>query len=208
MGKGQAEGFCHDLGGGGGAEKLAATTRRGARAATEIRGLGQGELTMAVAGANRLHGAGIFAHLRRQGDTTRHEHAGEVAEAGDGHQHCGQPFVAGGDAQHALATGQRAGQPAEDGRGIVAVRQTVKHPRGALRATITGVRAEGSEGNRAKGSQPLRSGLHEEADFPVAGVIAQGQRAAVGQPDPSLGGKNEKLPVGCAVGGPAHPRIL
>ena len=77
------------------------------------------------------------------------EHGGNVAEAGQGHHHRRQPFVAGGHAQHALGPGDGAGQAAEHGSGVVAVGQRVEHARRALRAPVARVGAMAGVGDAA-----------------------------------------------------------
>ena len=70
--------------------------------------------------------------------------------AGERHHHRRQALVAGRDAEHAAARRQRADQPAEDHRRVVAVRQAVEHRRRALRAAVARIGARGGERDRAR----------------------------------------------------------
>ena len=178
VGDGQAECLGHDLGGGGRAEELAAAARAAARSTAERRGLLQREVAVDVADADRLNFTGVLPLRRRQGDAARHEHARQVGHAGQREHHRGDTLVAGRHADHALAPGQRANQAAEHGGRVVAVGQAVHHPGRALRAAVAGVGDHCGERHHA-GPTQLFGGLpHEQADLPVARVVAERDRLA------------------------------
>ena len=84
-----------------------------------------------------------------QGDAAGDDQPGQVLFAGQRHHHRRQAFIAGGDADHALAGGQRADQPAHDDGRVVAVGQRVEHAGGALRAPVARVADVAGEGQRA-----------------------------------------------------------
>src|SRR5689334_15243325 len=56
--------------------------------------------------------------------------------------------------------------------------------------------------------QLLGSGLHEQADFPVAGVIAQRDGRAVVSAEPAGGAEQEELAAIQFIGPPAHADVL
>ena len=158
--------------------------------------------------AEGLHRSRVFAGLRRQRDPAGNEHAGEVAQARQRHHHRGQALVAGGDAQHTGANGQRSRQPPQHDCGVVPIRQAVKHARRALRPPVAGVRAETREGDGFQPAKFLGGRLHEQADFPMAGVVAQSDGFAIRRPQPALGAQNEKLLARNLGGSPAHAGVL
>jgi hypothetical protein len=104
-------------------QKLAAATRRSARAAAQFRGFLQGEKAAGVARADRLHRTGIFTIAWRKRDTAGHEHTWQIVHRRKRHHHRGQTFVASRHAQHPGAARQRTNEPAEDERSVVAIRQ-------------------------------------------------------------------------------------
>ena len=96
------------LRGRGGAQELAAAAGTGAGPAAELGRLGQRQLAVRIAGADRLDLARVFALARRQRHAAGDEHAGQMPRPGQGQHHRRQSLVAGRDAEHALAPGQRA----------------------------------------------------------------------------------------------------
>ena len=54
----------------------------------------------------------------------------------------------------------------------------------------------------------LGRGLHQQADFPVASVVAQCDRPAIRGADAALCADDEELSPAQLVGVPAHPRVL
>ena len=134
--------------------------------------------------------------------------AGEVAQPRQRHHHRGQALVAGGDAQHTGANGQRPRQPPQHDCGVVPIRQAVKHARRALRSPVAGVRAESREGDGFQPAKFLGGRLHEQADFPMAGMVAQSDGFAIRRPQPALGAQNEKLLARNLSGSPAHAGVL
>src|SRR5262249_29061725 len=195
-------------GGGSGGPRLAAAARAGAGAAAQVGRLFQGDLAVGEAGAEGLDLARVLALLGREGDAAGHEHARQVGHRGQGHHHGGQALVAGGDAEHAAARRQRADQAAQDLGGVVAVGQAVHHARGALGAAGARVGAEAGEGQGAQGAQFLGGRLHEQADLPVAGVIAQRDGRAVRGADAALGAEDEELLAAQFGRVPAHAGVL
>ena len=71
---------------------------------------------------------------------------------------------------------QRTNQPAQHHGRIVAIRQAIHHADGALRAAVARIGAEAGERHAAEPSNLLGRRLHEQPDFPMAGVIAQSDR--------------------------------
>ncbi len=174
----QAERLADDLGRGRRAEKLAAAAGRGAGPAAHLRRLLQRDLAVREAGADGLDLARVFAVRRWQGDAAGDEHARQIVHRRQRHHHRRQALVAGGDADNAFARRQRANQSAEYHRGIVAIGQAVHHAGRALSSAVARIGAEAGEGHAAERPQLLGRRLHEQADFPVSGVIAQRDRAS------------------------------
>ncbi len=116
-------------------------------------------------GADRLHLARVLAVGRGQRDAAGDQHAGQSAEAGQGHHHRRQSLVAGGHAEHALGGGDRSGLAAKDGGRVVAVGEAVEHARRALRAAVARVGAIGGIGHAAGAAQFL--GRRAQPPFPV-----------------------------------------
>ena len=81
------------------------------------------DLAVGEARADRLHLARVLAVRRRQRHAAGHEHARQVAQRRQRQHHRGQPLVAGRHAEHALARRQRADQPPQHDRRVVAVRR-------------------------------------------------------------------------------------
>ncbi len=208
MGQRHAERFADDLGGGGGAEELAASAGRGAGAAEDFGSGFESHLAAGIAGSGGLDLAGVFTFFREQADTAGNQHGGKVAGGGEGHHHGGQSLVAGGDAQDAGAGGQRADEAAEDGGGVVAIGQRIEHAGGALGAAVAGVGAVGGEGDGAVGLELFGGGVHEQADFPVAGVVAESDGRAVGGADSAMGAEDEELLTAERGRVPAHAGVL
>ena len=88
---------------------------------------------------------------------------------------------------------QRADQPAEDHRRVVAIGQAVHHAGGALGSAVARVGAEAGEGHEAERLQFLGRRLDLSSDFPVAGVIAQRDRAAVRRAKPAGGAEDQEF---------------
>ena len=116
---------------------------------------------------------------------------GSAEEAGESHHHRGQALVAGGHAEHAAPRGQAADEAAEDGGGVVAIGERIVHAGGALQAAVAGVRTIAREGQRADALKLARSRVHHQAHFPVAGVVAERDDAAVGGAQAAVGAEDE-----------------
>src|ERR1019366_367627 len=194
VGQGHAERFADHLGSSRGAEELASSTGSGAGAAEHLGGGFERELAMSEAGAGGLDFAGVFTLFGEQGDAAGDQDAGQRWRAGKSHHHGGQALVAGGDADHGGRGGQRADEAAEDTGGVVAVGQRIEHAGGTLGAAVAGVGAIGGEGDGAERLQFLGGGVHEQADFPVAGVIAA--RDGDGHD-----GESDRIPIRTDCGG-------
>ena len=154
---------------------------------------------------------GPCRHLGAHGGqrhATRHDHAGQVPQPRHSHHHRGEPFVARRHAEHAGPPGERPREPAKQDRGVVAVGEAVKHAGGPLRATVARIGTETGERDRPKPAQLPRGGLHLEADFPMAGVIAECDGLPVRRPQAALGAKDEELLAPELSGLPAHAGIL
>ena len=163
---------------------------------------------MRETGAQRLDSAGVLAVFRGKCDAAGHEDRGQIAQSGEGHHHRGKSLVAGGDAEHAAAGGQRPGEPAKEGGGVVAVGQGIEHSGGALRTAVAGVGAIGGERNGAAGADFLCGGADQFADFPVSRVIAEGDRGAIRRTETTLGGEYEELLAPEFLRLPAHAGVL
>ena len=74
---------------------------------------------------------------------------GRSRAPGERHHHRREALVAGGDAEDAAPRRQRADQPPQHDRRVVAVRQAVEHPGRALRAAVARVGAEAGERHAA-----------------------------------------------------------
>ena len=206
--QGQAERLAHDLRGRGRAHELAAAARRAAGAATHLGGVVEGDFTLGEAGGEGLDLGGVLAFLGAERGAAGHEDAGQVFRAGQGHHHRGQALVAGGDADDSAAGGQRANEPAEEDRGVVAVGQAVEHRGRAVRAAVAGIAHIAGEGRGAVRRQRAGGLLHEQADFPVPGVVAQRDRRAVGGADAALRAEDEEFLAAQLFWVPAHAGVL
>ena len=133
---------------------------------------------------------------------------GQVFRAREGHHHGGQPLVAGGDAEHSLAARQRSNQAAEDDGGIVAIREAVHHAGRPLGPAVARVGDHAGKRDDIEPSQLLGRFLDEQADLPVARVIAQRDRLAVRPAQAALRAQNQ-IRIACDLGGrPAHAGVL
>ncbi len=139
MRHGEAERLGDDLRGRRRAEELAAASRRGAGAAAEIGCVLERDEPVGEPRPEGLHGARVLAARRRQRDAAGHDGARQLPERGDRHEHRRQPLVAGSDADDAAPARQRADEPPEDERGVVAIGERVEHPGRALRAAVARV---------------------------------------------------------------------
>ena len=160
MRHGEAERLGHHLRGRRRAEELAAAAGRRARAASEFGGLLERELPVGVARADGLHRAGIDAVGGRQRDAAGHGDGRHVVTRGQRHQHRRQALVAGRDANHRAARGQRSDQPPQHQRRVVAIRQAVHHAGGALRAAVARVGDKAGKRQQARpcaASRPPRA---------------------------------------------------
>ena len=189
-------------------QELTTSARRGARPATHVGGFLQRDAAMRKTCAHRLHGTGVFAGDRREHDPAGHEHAREIVHGGEGHHHGRQPFVAGGYADDALPHRQAANEPANNGGGVIAIGQRVKHARGALSAPVAGIAHVAGERHRAEPAQFLRGGAHLKGDLPVPGVIAERDRLAAFPAQPALSAENEIGGARHFLCAPAHAGIL
>ena len=203
-----AQRFAHHLRSGGRAQKLASAAGRSAGAASGAGSFFERDLAVSEAHADGLHAGRIFTVGGQQADPSGHQDGGQIARAGERHHHGRQSFVAGGEADHGAAGRQRADQAAEDDGGVVAVRQRIEHAGCALRAAIAGVGAITGERHCTRRLQFLSRGLHQQAHFPVAGVIAQRDGRAIGGANAPMGGEQQHL---CATEPrriPPHAGIL
>ena len=208
MGQRHAQGFGRHLAARRRAHELAAPAGRTAGLAAHFRRVFQSDLPVGEAGGQRLHLGRVLRLLGHQHHAARHEDAGQVAHARQGHHHRRQAFVTGGDADDAPAGGKRADQAAEDDGGVVAVGQAVEHPLRAIGPSVAGIAAIARKGYRPGGGEGPRRLFHQESDFPVAGVIAQSHGRAVGTADAAMGAEDEKFLAQELARVPAHARIL
>ncbi len=189
-------------------EELTSAARRRARAASELGSLFERHRSVRVARADRLGGAGVDAVGRRQRDAAGHHDRGDVVAAGERHQHRGQALVARRDADHRAARRQRSHQPPEHDRGVVAIGQAVHHAVRALRAAVARIGDEAGKRDHVRRAQRLGRGAHEQPDFPVAGVIAEGEGSAVGLANAALRAEDEDFGLLERGGLPAHADVL
>ena len=190
------------------AQKLTAAAGCRAGAATQIRCLIQRELTVREPYADGLNARGIFTNGRQQRYTAWDQHAREIATACQRHHHRREPFVARGDAQDAAPSRKRTDESAENAGGVVAIREAVEHRRRALRAAITWVGAHGGKRDGARVLENAGSRLHQQADFPVSRVIAEGDRGTVGRADAAVRRQNQELLAAQRRRHPTHPGVL
>ena len=208
MRQGETERLGDHLAGGGRAHELAAAPRRAARPAAHLGGVLQRDLVAGEPRSERLHLGRVLGLLGEQRDATRHEHRGQVRHARQRHEHRRQALVAGGDAQHPAARGQRTDEAAQHDGGVVAVGEAVQHAGRAVGAAVARVADIPGERNGAGRGEFPRGLLHQQADLPVAGMVAEGDGRAVGCADAALGAEDEELPAEHRRGRPAHAGVL
>ena len=155
-----------------------------------------------------LDEAGILTALRGKRNPARDDCRRSVVEPGERHHHRGETFIAGRNAHHGLTGRQRTGEASKDNCGIVAIGKRVKHPRRALRTAITGVADKARKWRRALLAEAYRSGSYLEADFPVTGVVAEGDRLAIVVAEPAESGEDKVFILRDRARLPAHPDIL
>ena len=203
----EAERLGDHLRGCGRAEKLAPTAGRTACLASCFRGFFERDEAVRKPRPDRLHFPGVLAALGGQRHTAGHEHDRQFRYTSECHEHRRQSFVARRNAHHARASRQRADEPSQHHRGIVAERQRIHHAFGALRAPIAWVGAETCKWQRAERFEFTRGRLHEQTDFPMAGVIAERDRRAVVGAQAAGGGEDEVFGAVEFRGIPAHARV-
>ena len=138
----------------------------------------------------------------------RDEDARQVPHRGERHHHRGEALVARGYPEDPAARRERADQAPEDLRRVVPVRQAVHHPDRALGPAVARVGDEAGERQALEATQLVGGRLHQEADLPVARVIAEGDRLAVGGADAALGREDQELGTPELPRIPPHARVL
>ena len=206
--KRQPQRFADDLGRRRRAEKLAAAAGRCAGATSEIGRLFQRQVAVHEPHADGLHPPGVLGFDRQQRHAARHEHAGQIVAGRERHHHRRQPLVAGGDPQHSAARRERADEATEDRRRVVAIRQAVEHRRRTLRAAVARVGARSGERNRSRAGEFTGGRFHQQADFPVTGVITKRDRRSIRCADAAVGREHQELPPAECRGVPAHAGVL
>ena len=155
-----------------------------------------------------LHLARVLAVARRQRDAARDDEAGQIAHAGERHHHGGQALVAGGDAEHARARGQRADEPPQDDGGVVAVGQAVEH----ARACPACGRRRDRCSRRRTGCRPARAAPRPppaRAGRPPSGRCgSRARRRAVGVAHAAVRAEDQDLGPAQLRGRPAHAGVL
>jgi len=212
VGYGEPQCLRHNLTGCRCSEELAAPTRRGASAAAQLGGLGKRKQPMRESRADGLDLAGVFPIIGHQRYTAWNENARQRLLRRQSHHHGGQAFVAGGDAHHAAPGWQRADQPAQDDGCVIAVSQAVHHPACALRPSVAWIADEAGEGNGLDPLELFSGSLGQQTDFPMAGVISQGNRSAIRGANSTLCAENQvfvsaelaRIPTHSGVHGPAE----
>ena len=208
VGKRQPECLGNDLRRRRRTQELAASAGTPAGSTTQLGGFGQRQLAVSEAGPDRLDLARVLAVSRRQGHTARDEYARQVPGTRQRHHHRGQSLVAGRDAEHALAARERPDQPSEhDGR-VVAIGQAVHHPGRALSPAVARVRDHPRERDHVELPQLLGRILDEQADLPVARVVSQRDRPAIGCPEAALRAEDQERVARDLARRPAHARVL
>ena len=130
----------------------------------------------------RLHLAGVLAVARRQRHAAGHEHArADRGSPASAIIIAGRPLSQVATPSTPRRVGSERISRRNTMRRVVAVRQAVEHRRRALRAAVARVgarrRRTGSRRSRVNSSA---AALHEQPDLPVAGVVAERDRRAVG----------------------------
>ena len=208
MRHGQPERLGDDLRGGSGAEELAAATRRGAGAAAEVGRLLERDepcakrapsVCTAPASSPRRGGSvtppGMTAPASSRNDATA------ISIAGRPLSHVPTPI-----------TPRRCGRLRTSRRSTSAASlrygQRVEHAGRALRPPVARVGDVRGERQPAEAVE-LRGGLaHEQADLPVAGVVAERDRGAVVGANAALGREDQELVASDLRCLPAHPGVL
>jgi hypothetical protein len=208
VGQCQTERLGNYLACGGRPQELAPTTGTAASPAAKLGGRRQSYFAVRIACAERLHSAGILGPFGRQSYSTRNEHAGQVDHAGQGQHHRRQSLIAGGHAQDAAPAWKGADEPAQHDGGVVAIGQTVEHARGPLRASIAGIGATAGKWDGSQAFQFFRRRPHEKSDFPMTGVIAQGNRTAIVGAQTARGAEDQELRTEHFARRPAHAGVL
>ena len=109
---------------------------------------------------------------------------------------------------HAGRGRQRSDQPPHDDGGVVPVGEAVEHAGRALRPPVARVAAVDGERDRSRGAQRFGGAAHEQADLPVAGVIAERDRLAVLERRPPMRADDHVLRSAERVRAPAHAGVL
>ena len=202
------ERFCDDLRRRGGAEELASTARRSARAASHRRRVVEADQIVREARTETLNLSGVFGIARWKCHAARHDDAGQLLAAGQREHRCGQSLVAGCDAEHARRSRQRSDQPPHDDRRVVAIGQAVEHAGRALRSPVARIAAVDGERDGARRAQRLRRTAHQQSDLPVPGVVAEGDRLALLGAHATHGADDHVLRSAERVRAPAHAGVL
>ena len=206
--QGEAERLADHLGRRRRPEELAASARRAARAAAHVGRALERDLAVGEAGADGLHRAGVLRVAGGSVTPPGTRTTGQIAHSRERHHHRGEALVARGDAQDTAPRGERPDESAEHLGGVVPVGEAVHHPDRALGPAVAGVGDEAGERQALEPPQLARGRLHQEAHLPVAGVVAEGDRPAVGRADAALGREDEELRAPELAGVPSHARVL
>ncbi|MEY3602470.1 MAG: hypothetical protein RL169_1714, partial [Armatimonadota bacterium] len=91
---------------------------------------------------------------------------------------------------------------------IVAIGKRIKHPCRALRTAITGVADKARKWGGALLAEAYRSSSYLEADFPVTGVVAKGDRLAIMVTQPAESREDEIFILRYRARLPAHADVL
>jgi hypothetical protein len=143
--------------------------------------------------ADGLDLARVLGILGQQRDAARDQDAGQIVHGGERHHHRGQALIAGRDTHHAFPGGQRTDEPAENHCRIVTIRQGIEHAGSPLAPAVTGVGTVAGKRDRAQRFQLPSRRFHEQADFPMAAVVAERDRLAVGGTQAAVRGKQQDL---------------
>ena len=188
MRKRHAQGLAHHLRCGGGSQKLTAAAGRSTSAASRFSRILQRHVAVRIPRSESLRLTRVFAAFGGQRHAARRQDRRQIVHGRQRHHHRRQALVAGGDADHTFARGQRTHQAPQHHRRVIAERQTVEHPGRALAAAIAGIGAVGGKWHRTMRRQFPGRSLHQQIYFEVAGVQAKRDRLAVGFAQPTVRG--------------------
>jgi hypothetical protein len=91
---------------------------------------------------------------------------------------------------------------------VAAERQTVEHRRRALRSPIAWIGTGRCKRNRPGAFENRRSGLEQQAHFPMSSVIPERDGRSIGGTDATMGREHQELVAAERGGIPTHAGVL